>query len=92
MSHKFTLGQSVTYFASMLEASTGSGRYTIIQLMPPDGGGEYQYTVQREKTGELRRVHEAQLRPLPIAAPTPQPPPRRHIRSSSNCIAVSAAR
>ena len=92
MSHKFTLGQSVTYLASMLEASAGSGRYTIIQLMPPDGGGEYQYTVQREKTGELRRVREAQLRPLPIAAPTPQPPPRRHIRSSSNRIAVSAAR
>ena len=92
MSHKFTFGQSVTYFASTLEASTVSGRYTITELMPADSSGEYQYTVQREKTGELRRAREAQLRPLPIAAQTPQPPPRRHIRSSSNRIAVSATR
>src|ERR1700739_4676573 len=28
VSHRFALGQSVTYFASMLEAATVSGRYT----------------------------------------------------------------
>jgi hypothetical protein len=91
VSHKFTLGQAVTYLASTFEASTGSGRWTITQLMPADDGGEYQYTVQRQKTGELRQVRETQLRSLPIVAPIPPPPPTRRIRASSNRIAVSAA-
>jgi len=66
VSHRFALGQTVTYVANRLEGAKVSGRYVITQLMPLESG-EYQYNARREKTGELRGVRETQLRCLPLA-------------------------
>jgi hypothetical protein len=88
MSHRFALGQSVSYVDNRIEDHKVSGRYVITQLMPFESG-EYLYNVRREKTGELRRVREAQLRTLPPAPSSPNPPtgrPSRHTpaKSTSN--------
>ncbi len=89
MSHRFSPGQSVTFLASTFEASGSSGRYTIKQLLPAELG-EYQYTVRREKTGELRRARETQLKPLQVLAP-PEPSARRSRRRSTAKLAASIA-
>jgi len=88
VSHRFALGQSVTYVDNRIEDNKVSGRYVITQLMPFESG-EYLYNVRREKTGELRRVRETQLRTLPLAPSSPSPRtgrPSRHTpaKSSSN--------
>ena len=72
VSHRFALGQSVTYVDNRIEDNKVSGRYVITQLMPFESG-EYLYNVRREKTGELRRVRETQLRTLPLAPLSPSP-------------------
>jgi hypothetical protein len=77
VAHRFSVGQSVAFLASPLDEFLGSGRYTILQHMPADGG-DYQYNVQRATTGEIRRVRETQLRPIPL--PTLIQRPQRHQR------------
>ena len=74
MPHRFSLGQSVTYTAGLPEPFA-SGRYIITQLLPAELG-EFQYTARREKTGELRRVRETQLKPLPAPVSSAQSPRR----------------
>ena len=90
MPHRFTLGQSVTYTASLSEPFA-SGRYTITQLLPAELG-EFQYTARREKTGELRRVRETQLKPLPAPMSSAQPPRRRPQHRSTARLAAAIGR
>jgi hypothetical protein len=80
MSHRFSVGQSVAFLASPLDKFLGSGRYTILQLMPADGG-DYQYNVQRATTGEIRRVRETQLRPIPLPTLIQRTQPHQRQRS-----------
>jgi hypothetical protein len=80
MAHRFSVGQSVAFLASPLDKFLGSGRYTILQHMPADGG-DYQYNVQRATTGEIRRVRETQLRPIPLPTLTQRTQPHQRQRT-----------
>lgn len=90
MSHRFSLDQSVTFLASTFEASASSGRYTISQLLPAELG-EYQYTVRHERTGELRRAREAQLKPFVALVPPLKPSAKRPHRRPIEKLAAGAA-
>jgi hypothetical protein len=59
MSHKFAVGQVVAFTPDAVQTPTATA--TIIRLLPKQGA-EYQYHVQIETDGLLRRAWESQLR------------------------------
>jgi hypothetical protein len=93
MPHRSAVGQSVALLASPNNEFLGSGRYTILQLMPADHG-HYPYNVQRVTTGEFRRVRETQLRAIPPPAPIQRAPPhrRQRIKPTANRNRINATR
>jgi hypothetical protein len=93
MPHRFSVGQSVAFLASPLDEFLGSGRYTILQLMPADGG-DYQYNVRRVTTGEIRRVRETQLRPIlpPVLIQGTQPHQGQRTKPATNRKIANAKR
>jgi len=58
-SHKFKIGQSVTYTSGPFGASA-SGVYQIMQLLPPEGD-DFQYKIKSAAEPHERVAKESQL-------------------------------
>ena len=59
-SHKFKIGQSVSYTSRPLGAGTVSGLYKITQLLPPEGD-DFQYKIKSAVEPHERVAKESQL-------------------------------
>jgi len=63
MSHKFKLGQIVTFTPSDGEVLTSVTKAKVLRLLPKEGV-DYQYHVQLEPDGPARRAWETQLQSI----------------------------
>ena len=59
--HKFKLGQTLSYSPSGLGAETRTGSYRVVSLMPANLAGEHQYRVKSLFDVHERVVRESQL-------------------------------
>lgn len=58
--HKFAVGQTVSYSPGALESPDGKGIYRVVRLLPAEGAGN-QYRLQSDSGGRERVVCESQL-------------------------------
>jgi hypothetical protein len=58
--HKYEPGQSVRFSPHRYEDSSARGLYTIVRLLPEEGGSA-QYRIKAEVNGRERVVREDQL-------------------------------
>ena len=63
MSHKFYLGQIVTFTPADGEVLTPVTKAKVMRLLPKEGA-DYQYHVQLEPDGPARRAWETQLQSI----------------------------
>jgi hypothetical protein len=59
-SHKFKIGQSVSYTSGPFGAGSASGIYQITQLLPPEGD-DFQYKIKNAAEPHERVAKESQL-------------------------------
>jgi hypothetical protein len=58
--HKFKVGQTLQFAPSIFESAARKGSYTVVSLLPPEGG-QNQYRLKSDSDGHERVVHEGQL-------------------------------
>ncbi|MDR3436252.1 hypothetical protein [Telmatospirillum sp.] len=58
--HKFKVGQTLRFVPGAFESGSRPGNYTIVRLLPPEGG-ENQYRIKNSLDGHERVVREHQL-------------------------------
>ena len=63
--HRFAVGQSVEFAPGRLDATATRGAYTVVRLLPNDGG-DREYRVRNTRDGHERVVRESQLRRGPL--------------------------
>jgi hypothetical protein len=61
MSHKFSLGQAVVFTPGFGEVLSATTKGTVTRLLPKEEAN-YQYHVQVDPNGPVRRAREDQLR------------------------------
>jgi len=59
-SHKFKIGQSVSYTSGVFGAGSASSIYKITQLLPPEGD-DFQYRIKSVTEPHERVAKESQL-------------------------------
>lgn len=59
-SHKFKIGQTVTFTPGLSSPTSRGGRYEVTRLLPADGS-DNQYRVKNAEDGHERVVREMQL-------------------------------
>jgi hypothetical protein len=59
-SHKFKIGQSVSYTSGPFGPGSASGTYQITQLLPPEGD-DFQYKIKSAAEPHERVAKESQL-------------------------------
>lgn len=60
MSHKFKVGQEVTFSPAKLSMPTASERFTITRRLPPEGG-EYTYRIKSAAELFERMARESEI-------------------------------
>jgi hypothetical protein len=58
--HKFHAGQTVIFFPGRGIDHKSRGRYTVVRLLPIEGGTP-QYRIKNNADGQERMVHEGEL-------------------------------
>lgn len=58
--HKFSIGQTVSYSPGIFDPPDGRGIYQVVRLLPAEGSGN-QYRLQNETGGRERVACEGQL-------------------------------
>lgn len=59
--HSFNIGQRMQLVLGRLNPSAPSGTYTVVRLLPNDGG-DREYRIRHDGDGHERVVRESQLR------------------------------
>jgi hypothetical protein len=79
MSHKFRIGQAVSYSPARLEMPASTSGYEVVRLVPSEGG-DPQYRIKSTTEPFERIAREGQLKERALRQETPVVVSRKKVR------------